>query len=112
MYHYPLTFTFAANTKVSVESQPVGTLVPVGIFMSAGWDAASLCFDVSLDGVAWQPLYGQNGTEVSVPVVAGESFVINPADYAGFPYLRLRSGSGAGVNQTAQRVINMVFRNA
>lgn len=109
-YHYPVTFTIPASDAVS-DSQSVGSVLPVGVYMPAAWDAAVLCFDVSLDGENWLPLFDQTGTEVSVAVAASKAFVINPADYAGFPYMRVRSGlTGATVDQTAERAVTVLFR--
>lgn len=84
----------------------------VGLSMSAGWDAASITLQGSLDGTTWQNLYDDSGSEVTLSVAAGRYVAIPPALLAGVPWLRVRSGtSGTPVNQTADRSLTWLVRN-
>lgn len=91
----------------------VGTKVLCGIQMPAAWDAANLTFQVSYDsGVTWQDLYDGLGTEIAVTSpAAGKYLAVDPSDYAGIVFLKVRSGTtGTPVNQTADRTIVLVSR--
>lgn len=68
---------------------------PAAVFVPATWTAAVMTFQVSLDsGQTYADLYDANG-EVSVAVVAGKVVRLNPADYAGFTDMKVRSGTAA-----------------
>lgn len=85
----------------------------IRINMPAGWDAAGLTFQVSMDGVTYINLYDKFGEySISSSVVgASRSIILPPADFAGVRYMKVRSGtSGTPVNQTADRVISLVVR--
>lgn len=86
-----------------------GTLV--AIVMPAAWTAADLTFQASNDDSAFANLYNASGTEITVPVGASRWVAIDPTDFAGVAFLKVRSGtSGAAVNQGADRVITFVVR--
>lgn len=83
----------------------------VGIIMPASWSAASLTFQASNDNSTFTNLYNAAGTEVTATVSAARWVAIDPADFAGVAYLKVRSGtSGTPVNQGADRTITLVFR--
>ena len=88
----------------------------VGILMPAAWTAASLGYDVSLDGVNWATAYDTNGN-FEQTIVAASVFVCIPLSDAIFaPYLRLKSVVAASptVNtaqaQVAAATIILLFR--
>lgn len=84
---------------------------PVGLVMPAAWTAASITFQVSLDGVTYNNLYDSSGSEYTITTAASRRIILPPSDFAGVNYLKLRSGtSGAPVNQVAQAVIQVVAR--
>jgi hypothetical protein len=83
----------------------------VRIQMPAGWDAAVLTFQVSLDGLTFANLYDRAGNEYTVQVAASSSIIVPPSDFAGLRWLKVRSGTaGVAVNQTAERVLNLMVR--
>lgn len=85
----------------------------VGIVMPASWTAADLTFQGSLDGTTWYELVTTTGAAVTIASpAAGTWIAINPGDFAGVPWLKVRSGtSGAAVNQGGARTITIVSRN-
>jgi hypothetical protein len=98
-------FTIAIDTSLSA-AVPVGGDLPINIQMPAAWDTANLTFQSSQDGLTYQNLYDANGVEVTVQAEAGRNIQLNPADFAGLYWLKIRSGtSSAPVNQTAERLV-------
>ena len=82
-----------------------------GIQMPSAWTAASLTFQVSLDGTTFQDMYATDGTEVTVTGAAASRFLaFVPSDFAGARYLKVRSGtSGSAVTQGAARTLVLSF---
>lgn len=82
-----------------------------GIVMPAAWTAANLTFQVSEDGVTYNDLYDQDGTEINVTAAASRHIILNPETFWGIHYLKVRSGTtGTAVNQGAARTVVLVTR--
>ena len=86
----------------------------VGLKMPAAWTAASLTFEVSQEDADYVPLYW-NGAEYTIEAAggadAGLGVSLEPAAFAGWNYVKIRSGTaGTPVNQGAQRVIKAISR--
>ena len=65
------------------------------------WDAADMSFQVSPNGTTWYDVYSQNGDELTISIEAGQAVILTPADFIGFAWLKVRSGtSDAPVNQS------------
>lgn len=79
-----------------------------GIILPAGWDAASLSFQTSIDGTNWVELADTSGLiGVAAPAV-GRMMMVDPATFYGVRWLKVRSGTAASpVNQTAGRDITL-----
>jgi len=86
-----------------------GTLC--GIAMPAGWDAAALSFQVSVDGgTTWGEMQTITAA-VSVTAAAGQYIALDPAIWRGLNLLKVRSGSlASAVNQTADRTLTLQTR--
>lgn len=79
------------------------------IIMPAAWDAASMTFQASLDGVTWFNLLDDSAAEVTLTVAANDFLRLTLSDWLALRYLKLRSGtSGSPVNQSADRIISLV----
>jgi hypothetical protein len=86
----------------------------VGIQMPAAWTAASLTFAVSSDGVTFVPLYW-DGAEYVIAAGGGAAaslgVSLEPSAFAGWPFVRVRSGTvGVPVNQGAERTLVVLTR--
>ena len=81
-----------------------------GFVMPAAWTAAAMTFSVSADGVTYNDLYDDTGTEVNLTVSASKFIALsNPQRFLGIRYLKVRSGTtGSAVNQGAARTIQLV----
>lgn len=89
----------------------LGSLTPLGIVMPAAWDAAGLTFMVSADGTTFYDLYDDAATEVAVAADASRVVRLDPANWAGFRYIKIRSGTtGSPVNQNADRTLTLLLR--
>lgn len=82
----------------------------------AAWTAATLTFDISVDGQTWFPLYDDAAAEVSVAsatIAASRALVAATIlnKVFGATWLRLRSGPNGGrVAQGADRVFNVIAK--
>jgi hypothetical protein len=66
--------------------------------------------------VTYYPLYTAAGVEIQIPAaamaLASAWIPLDPADFAGVPHLKLRSGAnGSGANQGADRTITLIARS-
>lgn len=86
----------------------------VGLQMPAAWTAASVTFAVSHDDATFVPLYW-NGAEYTVLAAGGAAassgVSLEPAAFASWPFVRVRSGTAAAaVNQGAERTLRVLTR--
>lgn len=89
----------------------LGDKTMTGIVMPAAWTAAVLTFAVSADGVTYNPLYDEDGSEVTETVAASRAIRLDPAQWAGWRYVKIRSGTAAApVAQGAERIVQIVSR--
>jgi len=107
-----LAVTIPANQSLSQPAN-VGVLTLTGIILPAGWQTAPLSFQASADGVTWQEMYTAAGTDVSTGPLTGPAWVaLNPSDFAGIQFLRIRSGrASAPVTQTAECTLMLILRS-
>jgi len=100
--------TIAASASLSGSIDLVaGT--PVKIEMPVAWDAADLTFQASSDDVMFNDFYDAAGTEVVVVASASRTMKIDPADFVGIRFLKVRSGtSDTPVNQSSERQIKII----
>ena len=86
----------------------------VALQMPATWTAASLTFAVSHDGTTYVPLYWDGGEytiEAAGGAAASLGVSLEPSAFAGWPFVKVRSGTAASaVNQAAARTIQAVTR--
>lgn len=105
-----ITATIASGASLSGALNIAGKGL-VRILMPAAFSGTALTFQTSMDGVTYYNLYKPDGTEYSVTVAAARAIVLPPADFAGFNYLKVRSGtSGAATTEGADRSVVLVAR--
>lgn len=83
-----------------------------GIIMPAGWDAAGLTFQVSMDNTNFSNLYadGVEFTVASAAVAAGRAVSLPLNNFLGWRYVKVRSGTAASpVDQTAARNLTLAL---
>ena len=103
-----VTFTIANGASVSGNVN-INNRIPTGIFMPAGWTAADITLQTSLDGSTWVDVYAIDGTEYALTVAASRFIPIDSSALLGIgTHLRIRSGTaGTPVNQGAERVLSV-----
>jgi hypothetical protein len=104
----PVTITSGQSLSPAIA---LGAMTLVGISMPAGWDAAALTFQVSVDDATYQELFDRLGAAIQSAATANIYIELDPVTWAGINSLKIRSGtSGAPVAQSADRVLNLVAR--
>ncbi|MCM1564932.1 MAG: hypothetical protein NC238_03050 [Dehalobacter sp.] len=99
--------TIAINTALSA-AVDLGSRTLVGISMPAGWDAASITFDVSNDGINFGPMFFGGSEYTLSEAAASRRITVDPLSLLAWRYVKVRSGiSGTTVNQTAARTITL-----
>ena len=100
--------TISSGTSLS-PAISIGNGLLVGIAMSAGWDAASMTFQVSYDGGTTFQEMQSSSAAISFTVALGQFIAVDPTLWRGVNTLKVRSGTAAApVNQTADRIINLI----
>ena len=85
-----------------------GTLVGIQL---PTFTSAALTFQGSFDGSTFVEVVDATNTAVTFTATTGSLYIKAPADLAGIPYLKVRSGTvGAAVNQGGARVISLVVK--
>ena len=104
------TVTIGAGASLSGASTKISGFRLVGIILPAGWDAASLTFQVSKDGTTFVNLYDQFGEYAVASITAGAGIALDVATFFPWDYVKVRSGTAASaVNQVDAVVLTLVF---
>lgn len=85
-----------------------------GLSIPSGWaaEAAMITFQVSHDGVSWQDLYNDTGTEVSATAAASRNVSLSSIalDLAPWNFIKIRSGTSASaVTQEGNAAAKRIF---
>jgi hypothetical protein len=108
------TIASSASVSNAIDLQ-FGFRSVLGVQMPDGWTAASITFEVSHDSTTWSQLYAPGFGVVTVAAADGAAadlaFSLNPAFFAGWSFVRVRSGTTAApVTQGAERVLRVLTR--
>jgi hypothetical protein len=104
------TATIANGASLS-GAVDLGDNVLVRIIMPAEWTTAVLTFQTSDDGVTYAEALDTYDALLSYNPLVGNARPVEPVDFLGVRYLKVRSGTAASaVNQTAERIIKLVVR--
>lgn len=102
------TAVIAASAALS-NAVYVGAGKLVAIITPASWDAATLTFQGSADGVTYNNIYDGTGSETEFQADAAR--LISVDDYSGTLWIKVRSGtSGSPVNQSVERDLVLVIQ--
>lgn len=102
----PATILSAASLSAAVDLQ---NMKLVGLQMPSAWTTANLTFQGSFNGTTFADVYDSDGTEVTVTAAAARYIILDPATFAAFRKIKVRSGTtGSAVTQSADRTIQLV----
>lgn len=102
------TATIANNASLS-DAVTLGAYRATALLMPAGWTAASITFQVSVDGTNYYNLYDAAGNEKTITVSTSRAVYLPTDDFLGFKYMKIRSGTaGSPVTQLAERLVIVV----
>ena len=107
------TVTVAAGASLSGASTKRNGYRLVGLCTASTWDAAKISFAVSNDDTTYYTLYDETGAEINVSsaITGAAAIALNPADFIGWDYVKVRSGLvGAATNQVDATVVTLVFQ--
>jgi len=107
------TATIASGESLSHKVE-VGNGKFHGLSIPAGWaaGATAITFQVSHDGVTWQDLYNDTGTEVSATAAASRNVSLSSIalDLAPWRFIKIRSGTSASaVTQEGNAAAKRIF---
>jgi hypothetical protein len=104
-----LTVTIANGASLSGAAE-IGQGTLVGIQLPT-LTSASLSFQGSHDGVTYVEVVDASAAAVAYGASTGAVYIKAPADLAGVPFLKVRSGtSGSPVAQGAARTISLIVK--
>jgi hypothetical protein len=104
-----LSVTIANGQSLS-DAAHIGAGTLVGIQLPA-FTSAALSFQGSFDGTTYAEVMDASAQAVGYTASTGAIYIKAPADLAGVPYLKVRSGtSGSPVNQGAARTIQLIVK--
>ncbi len=108
-----LTALIASGSSLSA-AIPLDRRPVLRLLIPSGWTTASVTLQGSLDGTNYYDLLAEDGNAITLSASAGKFIQIsNPDDWAGYKYLKVRSGtSGSPVTQAADRTITLTVRDA
>lgn len=75
-------------------------LALTAIQIPAAFTGASITFQGSFDNSTFQAIYNTSNTAYSITVGTSRTYAINPADFAGFRYIKIVSASAEGAERT------------
>jgi len=100
----------AANILISTtESQAIDTkgFALVGFFTPAALTGTTLTFEACQTvGGTYLPVYDSTNTQVSITVATGKYYALDPKNFQGIRFLKIKSGS----TELAARVINLSLK--
>lgn len=115
--YFSVTISDSASLSDSID---LNEHMLVGIEVPSSWTTANITFQVANVGVSgaegtFYDLYDQNGNEVTVTVAGtgSKAFTLVPANFAGFRFLKVRSGTTATpVAQSGDITLRLITRGA
>ena len=99
--------TIANGATVSSAATLYGSRL-VGIITPSALTGVAFTFQASADGSTFTAVYDTNGAAISATVSTDQWVVLDPADFAGIPYLKVVSGAAEGAGRTISLVVRPV----
>lgn len=105
-----LTVSIAAGQSLS-DAVDLGPFALVAIETDANWTMAAISFQWSSDGTTWVDPVNVAGVPVeTASVAASKAVLLDPADFASFRWLKVRSGTASSpVAQSSDTTLTLVI---
>lgn len=101
---YPIDATILSGASLSDGVNLAGHIL-CGVYMPAGWTAAGISFQASIDGVTFVDMYAA-GAELTSAAGASQYVALDSSVFLGVRAIKVRSGTaGVPVNQGADRAL-------
>ena len=99
--------TTIANGQTESAAVKCLGMVPVLISTPASFTGTSITFLVSpTEGGTYSTLYGSDGNAISMTVASSRTYAINPANFEGIMYLKVKSGSA----ETGAKILTLSLK--
>lgn len=99
----PVTATILDTASLS-DGVNIGGVEPVNIQVPATIDGSQFTFQVSNDDSTYVNLYDEAGNEIAVQFGASRGVRLDPNDFRGWTYMKVRTGTAASPSVQAQDV--------
>jgi len=104
---WAITIASEANLSDGVE---LGPYVLCAISLPAAFTNTTITFQARTHSTVWKDVHNADG-ELSFDVTVSTFLIVDPADFAGCRYLRVRAGASAGQTpEEAERELVLVVR--
>lgn len=91
------------ETAVILDTESLSSIVVMGrnrllaLIIDGSWSPAAMTFQGSHNGTDFFDLYDKLGNEINYTVATNRFVVVDPVDFAGVCFLKIRSGTSASV---------------
>ena len=105
----PLAVTIAEDASLTAAINMQGRVL-CGVEIPGTWTAANLTFQASQDGTNFFNMHKYDAGELTVTAAASLYLAIDPTNFLGVNFLKVRSGTtGTPVNQAAERSLTLML---
>lgn len=100
---------FIRNGQSLSDNVDMGSYRLVGLSIPGTFEPTTVSFMASFDGSTWMPIFDATGTEVTATVSTNRRVVLNPANFYGVKWVRVRGGtSGSPTTVAADRTVRLI----
>lgn len=103
----PIPVVISSGGTVSAAADLVGTSI-CGLSLPAAFTGTAVSFQTSADNSTWQALYDNTNTLISATVTQARNYSLNPANFAGWRYVKAVSNATEGGARTVTLVCRQV----
>lgn len=103
----PQNVTIASGATASDGVYLVGQTL-CGFCLPAAFTGTAVTFQTSPDGVTYQTLYDSTNATIGATVTQGRNYALNPANFAGYAYVKIVSGAAEGAARTVTLMLHPV----
>lgn len=100
---------FIRSGQSQSDDLDLGAYRLVGLSIPATFEPTTVSFLSSFDGATWNPVFDASGAEVTATVGVNRRVVLNPANFYGIRWVRIRGGTAASpTTVAADRTVRLI----